>query len=107
VDDFEERIDSLHDEAGAAGFVGVCRVAHAGELLIRLICGDDEAAGAAVVLPLVSSPRNSLVCAICDTCGRADDASLIAGVSSYLKTSVWPELQILSPEQSLPEGSPA
>ena len=49
MDDFEERICLLHDEAGGALAVQVYRPAHVGELLARLIFGDDAAATLLVV----------------------------------------------------------
>jgi hypothetical protein len=137
MDDFEKGICSLHDEAGGALAIQVCRPAHVGELLATLICGDDQAAKllsvirqvssqppaecitcdkplmkgqvavVAVVLPLVSSPRNSLVCVICEACGRGDDGLLIADLASYLKTSVWPELRMVDPEELHPRGGRA
>jgi hypothetical protein len=134
MDDFEERICSLHDEAGGALAVQVYRPAHVGELLARLICGDDQAAkllsvirqvlsdppaecitcgktlmkgqvaAVAVVLPFVSSPENSLVCVIYEACGPGDDGLLIADLASYLNTSVWPALRMVDSEQLHPRG---
>lgn len=55
----------------------------------------ETVAAIAIVVPHVPTPRNSLVCAMCDKCASPDDQTLNETIQDFLKRAAWPDLREL------------
>jgi len=133
----EAGMNALHAEAGGTLAFAIYRAAQVGQLLGRVILGDDRAgpllrvvqqamsnpqpgcmccdrdmaagkvAAVAIVAPDVPAPRHGLAGAICAACAVETDTALTEKLCAFLKKSAWPDLRVISPVQLQPKGGRA